>query len=225
MSPIRSRLLSSRTLSAAVIALTTMQFSSAFAAGAHVHGQGTLDVSIEGDRLELFLTAPVRDLQSGGNSPETLVQREDLFSFGNVSCSLAASREETAPTFDDEWSDPAPQETAHHPAAKHHDEHEQETGEEHAPAHHDAHGDEQEHHGDQDHAAHDEQHHAGEDHDEDTHSDSYLTWIYQCSERPSGLRVLLFDETELERLAVQAVSPSGVDSGTLTKNRNDFDLP
>ena len=172
-------------LTAWLAGLVILNAAPAGTAGAHIHGQGSLDVSVEGDRVELLLIAPLDDLQldpEGG--PEELIQRGSLFSFDGAICALDSSRLESAAAYADMWSEPE------------HDKHQTD---------HDTEAD----HG----------------HEEDAHSDSYLSWTYVCSATPDRLRVMLFTETHLERLAVQAVGPSGVRSGTLTAGSNDFELP
>lgn len=200
----------------------------AAAAGAHVHGQGVLDVSVDEDgRVELFLTAPLADLQTETiDGPEAMIQREDLFEFDGASCRFETSQQETTPVFEDTWAEPEHQEAASEDAHEHeHEEaHEHEHEEQHAHAQEKDHGHEEEHaHAhDGDHAGHGDGH---EDHDGGSHSDSYLTWIYQCDTSPQQLRVMLFEDTHLEQLAVQAVSSSGVDSATLTSSDNEIELP
>ena len=219
-----------------VVWLAAKAAPAAAAAGAHVHGQGVLDVSIDEGLVELFLVAPLADLKTEAiDGPEAMIQRQDLFEFEGASCRFVSGSQETAPVFEDTWGESEPQEAAHEHEHEHEHEdkssHAHEEGhthadtEAHAHAHeegHAAHAHEEEAHEHEGDHGHDHDH---DDHDGGSHSDSYLTWIYECDGNPAALRVKLFEDTHLERLAVQAASGSGVNSAELTSSDNNFELP
>ena len=63
-----------------------------------------LDISIDGDRVEMMLIAPLSDLQTeAAGGPEALADRDDLFRFEGVTCDFEASAVTSADVFEDMW--------------------------------------------------------------------------------------------------------------------------
>ena len=161
---------------AAVLGLAPL---GAHGAGAHVHGEGRLDIAIEADRLEVFLTAPLGDLAGDGGRDEASLRARfadaSPFEFGGATCVPASLEIEITRAGDAAadllFADPAK-----------------------------------------------DRHHDG-------HEDGRLSWRYRCTADPASVRVTLFETTKLEALAVQAIGPTGVRSGTLDAADRSFDLP
>ena len=175
-----------------------------YAARAHIHGQGDLDVAVDGNRVEVLLIAPLMDLQTeAAGGPDALAARVDLFEFGSSACELESGFVSSESTFEDVWRD---DDDGHAHSTDHQHDHET-----------DAHDDEHNHDHDDDHA-HDDQ-------SSDGHSDSYITWIFRCASKPEQLTVQLFQDTRLERIRVQAAGASGAQADTLTVDNNSIALP
>lgn len=189
----------------------------AIAAGAHVHGQGELDVAVENGAVDLFLRAPLGDVtgEEGRDTAalETRLGAAGVFSFAGARCSLATMSVEVAALSDsdaaDEFSD---LEEHEHEEARHEESH----------GDHEAHGDHQEAHAHEaDHEGH--EHHGEEDHS--GHSDALLSWRYDCDGSPTELTAsALFERVALERILVQSIGPAGVVSATLTADEPTLTL-
>ncbi len=203
-----------------------------YAAGAHIHGQGQLDIAVDDGRVELFLTAPLGDLNSGTDgSEEALAARfgaADLFVFANADCALEESSIDVLEVDEDWFEETSAEGGDHH---EHEADHDEEAGH-HADAdHHDDghHAKADQHHGDDHHDEgdhhEDEAHHVADDEDHSGHKDLALTWVYGCSQDPRSARVTLFDVTQLEKIKVQAVGASGATAATLTAEDRDVELP
>lgn len=185
------------------------------AAGAHIHGQGDLDVALDGTRVEVLLIAPLSDLRTeAAGGPAALAERGDLFAFEGTDCGLVSGAVTSADIFEEVWFE---DEADEQPSAHHHhnDGHDQEAAD-HRHDHDDGHGNG---HG------HGDNHHQAHDKDNEVHSDSYITWIYRCSAEPETLNVLLFEDTRLERIRVQAASATGAKTDTLSAGNNTMQLP
>lgn len=233
-----------RHLRPTLLLCTTLVAPAAFGAGAHVHGQGQLDIAVDDGRVELMLTAPLSDLDSGTDgSDEALAARfgvAELFVFADARCTLEGSTVAVAQDEEDYFEE----------TSTHEEDHEDHKGghEEHGGDHHDAagHGHDDNHHHDDDHHDvaghddddhHDDGHHEVDHHDDGAHHDNEdeedhsghkdlrLTWVYRCSEDPRGVDVALFDVTQLETIKVQAVGASGATAASLTSSERVVALP
>ncbi|MEE4301170.1 MAG: DUF2796 domain-containing protein [Pseudomonadales bacterium] len=184
----------------------------AVAAGAHVHGQGALDVAVENSAVDLFLRAPLGDVtgEEGRDiaALETRYGGADIFDFVGARCTLATMSAEVAALSDSDAADEFSDVGDHDQEADHeHDDHE--AHEEHAD-HHD------EHEGD--HEGHDAEDHSG-------HSDALLSWRYDCDGSPTRLdAAALFERVALEKILVQSIGPAGVVSATLTPEETTLPL-
>ena len=176
-------------------------------ARAHIHGQGDLDVAVDGNRVEVLLIAPLGDLETeAAGGPDALAAREDLFVFDGAGCELESGSVTSENLFEDVWGEEVDEEHQH--SAEH--EHRHETAE------HDA-----DHQHGHDHDAD----HAHDDQSSDGHSDSYITWIFNCASKPERVAVKLFEDTRLERINVQTAGAAGASSDTLTADKNSVALP
>ena len=182
-------------LGPAVLVTLVLAAPGAGAAGAHVHGQGELDVAVEAGRVDLFLRAPLGDLAGeGGRDAPALEARYaagDVFAFVGARCTLVALDVELAEVGATESED------AFGASA---DAHGEEAGEDGA------------------HAGHGSKSPAG-------HSDGLLNWRYDCGSDPAQLSVTtLFELGRFERLLVQSIGPAGVRSVTLTPDSATLEL-
>lgn len=191
----------------------------ALAAGAHVHGQGALDVAVEGTLVDLFLRAPLGDVAGEeGRDAEALQARfgeAGLFTFTGARCALARHEVEIAAVGESDAAEEFSDEFSYEFTGDVHEE--------------DEHGGQQDHDGEhahEDQAAHgDHQAHGGDGEDHSGHSDALLSWRYECDDRPEGLSsVALFERVALERILVQSIGPGGVVSVTLTPAEPGFTL-
>ena len=198
-----------RTLTAAVILASASH--GACAASAHVHGQGNLDIAVEGGRVELFFTAPLGDVtgDEGDDAAALEVRFADptLFTFAGAACQRLSFEARVTTIGEDDAESFF---TASADATDDHD--------------HDAHD---EHHDADDHAGHDE-HEEHESHEDDDdhggHRDARLTWVYTCAKDPDSVTANLFDLARVERIDVQAVGVAGVRSVELTAGDNSLAL-
>lgn len=198
------------------LALCTAAFGSpaALAAGAHVHGQGALDVAVEGTMVDLFLRAPLGDVAGEEGSDASALQARfgdaGVFTLAGARCTLAMHEVEVAALADSDAAGEFADESHEHEDHAGHEEHDH--GDE-----HDGHGDHEEH-GD----------HEGHDHDADDHSghsDALMSWRYECDDQPAALSAAaLFERVALEKILVQSIGPGGVTSVTLTPAEPGFTL-
>lgn len=194
---------------------------SAFAAGAHVHGQGTLDVAVENGQVDLFLMAPLGDVTGDeGNDAAALEARfgvAGVFTFAGATCRRASFTAEVTTIGEDDaesFFTAASDEEDDHDG---HDDHD----DDHDDGHHDeGHHDEDGHEGHGDH--HEDDDHADEDHS--GHRDARLNWVYACEADPQSITANLFDLARVDRIVVQAVSTNGVQSIELTADANSLSL-
>jgi len=230
-----------RILSAAIVLASTSQ--AAFAAGAHVHGQGNLDIAVEEGRVDMFLTAPLGDVAGDEGSDaaalETRFSSPELFAFAGASCQRTGFSVEITTIGEDDAESFFTDAESDHDGDEEHDHHEDHGDHDEEHDHHEEHGDhgdEHEEHGDHDedhdhhesHGDHDEAHsdHEGH-HDEDDHSghkDARMNWVYECDGDPASITANLFDLARVERIAVQAVSTGGVESIELTADAKTLTL-
>ncbi|WOI37790.1 DUF2796 domain-containing protein [Alteromonas sp. CI.11.F.A3] len=162
----------------------------------HVHGQGELLVSQEGNMLHLQLVLPAADALGFEHEPETTEQlnsrsflAERLASNTNVidvegQCELV-NVEHTLETHDD-----------HHEMHKQHDE-----------GHDEDH--ESEHASHKEHYVHDE--HAGhEEHEEENHQNIEVEYQFHCDDAVSGITVALFESMpSLSAIQAQWITERG----------------
>ena len=166
-----------RALATAALSLACVAVGGpASGAGAHVHGEGRLDVAVEAGRVDLFLQAPLGDLRGDGAADAAALEarfgRADRFTLSGAGCRLASHSAEIAPVFAEDWSNGAAADDPDHAEGHEHDgDHaaDHEHGDDHAEGH--------EHDGD-----HAEDHEHGDDHS--GHSDGYLSWTYRCEGDP-----------------------------------------
>ncbi len=191
-------------------ALLAAGSTSAYAARAHVHGEGELSIAIEDGRVDLSLIAPEADVKnSQEESQEALEARfsdPGLFSFEGAACQLISSSVGYADDAVVDWSEPE--------AHDHEEQHD-----------HDGHDDHDGHHDHADHHDHDEDHHQHEEEDHSGHADSLLTWTFQCSSDPTRLTIDLFAQTGLSLIRVQAIGESGASTADATADEASFSLP
>lgn len=178
-----------------LLACAGLQAAVGWAASAHVHGLGQLDIAVDGGRVDVFLVAPRGDLVTDGDpTPAELAQRlgESGLTFLGSSCALVNAQGSV-----DVIEAEADAREDHHGDDEHDEERHDEDG-------HDREG------------ASDS--HAG-------HSDYRFEWQYRCDTVPASLQVELFGQTSLERLNVQAVSRAGALGATLTPETPTLRLP
>ncbi|MBQ4829169.1 DUF2796 domain-containing protein [Alteromonas sp. MMG017] len=205
------------------IAVSLLFFSSlGFAVNAqqHVHGQGELLVSQEGNMLHLQLVLPAADALGFEHEPETTEQLNsqnllaERFTYNtNVidvegQCELV-NVEHTLEAHDD-----------HHEMHKQHDEgHDEDHDEDHDKGHDDHHesGHEEAHNEDHEsehasHKEHDEHdEHAGhEEHEEENHQNIEVEYQFHCDDVVSGITVALFESMpSLSAIQAQWITERG----------------
>lgn len=107
--------ISVRLFSTAVTLAISMAAAASHAAGAHIHGQGSLDITIEPDQVYLVLSAPTSDLGAGKQTAERLITRGDLFEFSDTSCTLRNGQLEDPTAFTEVWGGDHTDEHEHDP--------------------------------------------------------------------------------------------------------------
>ena len=189
-------------------------------AASHVHGEGTIDVVVEGNELLVEIRMPAVNVVGFEHEPGTDEQRQ------TVETALAVFRDTRNVLVPSEAADCEPEdvdvtlgESSTHEDEHDHDEHAHEDehdDDEHA---HDEHAHEDEH-GDDEHAheehAHEDEHddeHAHEEHadEEEVHSELVGTYRFHC-DRPAELKALgvpaLDHLLDVEEILVQLITPT-----------------
>lgn len=94
-----------RLFSTAAALILSIAAAASHAAGAHIHGQGSLDITVESNQIYLLLSAPTSDLRTGEHNEESLISRDDLFEFPDANCTLRNSQMEDPTVFTEVWGD------------------------------------------------------------------------------------------------------------------------
>jgi hypothetical protein len=94
-----------RLLATLLAAFLSVGTGTTHAAGAHIHGQGNLDITIEPGRVHLLLIAPTGDLRTEDSTESTLISRDDLFAFPDSGCALHTSKVEDSSVFTEVWAE------------------------------------------------------------------------------------------------------------------------
>ena len=189
---------------AAALALA-LSSTALFAAEPHVHGAGTLQLVLEGGRLNAELRLPAMDVVGFEHAPREEKHKEAV---KKAAAMLKDSRKVLAPP-DDAQCTAAPGAVESElledgrSASHQHDEHEK-------------------------HEKHDE-HEAGHDHaGGEAHADFEVVYRFDCR-RPEALKqikVLVFQQLpKLERLDVEMVTPAGQRSQRLVPGQDTIVLP
>ncbi|MDJ0683682.1 MAG: DUF2796 domain-containing protein [Alphaproteobacteria bacterium] len=173
--------------------------------GAHVHGVATLNVAVEGDTVEMALTAPGADIVGFEYTPKTAEEKaavKDAATFLEDASGLFAFPPEAGCQMQEARVDSALLGPDHDHDHKHED-HD-----------HDAHGEKADGHAEHSHDDHD--HHA---HGDEPHAEFQALYRFQCTDpdRLDFIDVKLFERfPTIEELDVQAISNSGQSARELT---------
>lgn len=209
------------------------------ALGTHEHGVAELSVAIEGERVDVMLTAPTGDLVGLERAPANEQERASVlervaalesgnwFAFSGGRCQQVAVEvtlpvllTAAAPVEADESGASATGKDGHGHHRHDHGSRGDGTGQaEHAHGQHARHG---QHHG-----HHHGQHHGMDDADVQHHLDGVVHWQYRCE---TGVRlrhvdVQLFDLLPLQRIRAQTISERGQGARTLTPRVRRVNLP
>lgn len=184
--------------------------------GAHVHGHGTLNIAVEGNRVAMELEAPGMDIVGFEHEASSDEQKAAV---------EKAKAELAKPLILFKIPDGAACKVAEAKVALE-SEHEGEHGDEHED-HADEHGD---HAKGEDHDDHDHEEHADADHDDDHdhhHSAFHVTYALDCG-KPSNLSSISFDYFKqfagARSLTVNVVTAKAQSSYEVNRDKPELDL-